>query len=200
MCRLVKRHLSIRLTGVNPDDPRAQRSRAKLRATILRLVADKDPAQITMSAVAQEAGVHRATAYQHFADVDALMADAMADAVARVAQAAALCPLDTPGAAVPPPLVELFEHVGAAAALYRRMLGTHGSALFAAHLRERVTAELADAFRAGRRPPGLDEVPLSFHAAYLAGALIGVIATWVGEAEPPSAEAAASGFWRLVRG
>lgn len=185
---------------MNPDDPRAQRSRDRLRETILRLAADKDPAAITMSEVAKHARVHRATVYQHFPDVDALMTDAMADAVAHVARAAASCPRDAPRDVVPPPLAELFRHVDATAALYRRMLGTQGSALFAARLRERLTTELANAFRAGRRPSGYDDVPLPLHAAYLAGALIGVIATWVTDETPAPVGEAALAFWRLFRG
>ncbi|TDQ05034.1 TetR/AcrR family transcriptional regulator [Labedaea rhizosphaerae] len=188
---------------MNPDDPRAQRSRARLRETVLRLAADEDPASITMAAVAKHAGVHRATIYQHFPDVDTLLAEAMADAVAHVARAAALCPLEAPATTVPPPLTELFQRFDDAAPLYRRMLGPQGSAQFAAHLRERLTAELAEAFRGGRRPPGFDDVPLPLHAAYLSGALIGVLATWVTDPAPVAATEAteaAAAFWRLFRG
>ncbi|MEV0602384.1 TetR/AcrR family transcriptional regulator [Streptomyces sp. NPDC050315] len=184
---------------MNLDDPRAQRSRARLRTAILELVADKDPAAISMSEVAKQAGVNRATVYQHFPDVNALVTDAMDEAVAHVAQAAALCPQDAPGDEVPEPLRELFQHFTGNAALYRRMLGAHGSALFATRLRERLTAELATAFRDGRRPGGADDVPPELHAAYLAGALIGVIATWITADTPAPADDTARAFWKLFR-
>ncbi|MFC6064949.1 TetR/AcrR family transcriptional regulator [Streptomyces ochraceiscleroticus] len=184
---------------MNLDDPRAQRSRARLRTAILELVADKDPAAISMSEVAKQAGLNRATVYQHFPDVNALVTDAMEDAVAQVARAAALCPQDAPRDEVPEPLHELFQHITANAALYRRMLGTHGSALFATRMRERLTAELAGAFRDGRRPSGFDDVPPEVHAAYLAGALIGVIATWITDDAPAPAGDRALAFWRLFR-
>lgn len=52
-------------------------------------------------------------------------------------------------------------------------------------------------------------MPVRTHAAYLAGALVGVIADWVGVGEASEAEGtegaappeeAALAFWRLVRG
>lgn len=184
---------------MNPDDPRAQRSRARLRATILDLVAAKDPAAITMSEVAHRSGVNRATVYQHFPDVDALVADAMEDAVTRTARAAALCPRDAPRDEVPSPLRELFDGIADNAPLYRRILGTQGSAAFATRLRERLTAELAASFAGGRRPSGLDDVPAEIHAAYLAGALIAVVATWITADDPAPATDTALAFWRLFR-
>jgi len=184
---------------MNLDDPRAQRSRARLRTAILELAAVKDPTAITMSEVAKHAGVNRATVYQHFPDVNALVTDAMEDAVAHVARAAALCPLDAPGNDVPRPLNALFQHVVDNAAVYRRMLGAQGSALLAARMRERLTTELTASFREGRRPAGFDDVPEEVHAAYLAGALIGVIASWITADTPVSAPETALAFWRLFR-
>ncbi|MFF4771332.1 TetR/AcrR family transcriptional regulator [Microtetraspora fusca] len=184
---------------MNPDDPRAQRTRARLRAAILDLAADKELGSITMAEVARRADVNRATVYLHFPDVDALVTDAMEDTVAQIARAAALCPRDAPRDRAPEPLTDLFEHVAARATLYRRMLGAQGSALFATRMRERLTAELAARFVDGSRPGGFDDVPADMHATYLAGALTGVIAHWVtGDRPAPAAEVTLA-FWRLFR-
>ncbi|WP_345038036.1 TetR/AcrR family transcriptional regulator [Streptomyces sannanensis] len=166
---------------------------------ILELAAVKDPASITMSEVAKHADVNRATVYQHFPDVNALVTDAMEDAVAHVARAAALCPLDAPRNDAPQPLNDLFQHIIDNAALYRRMLGPQGSARFTARMRERLTTELVTTFHEGRRPAGFDDVPDEVHAAYLAGALIGVIAHWISGDAPVSASAMALAFCRLFR-
>ncbi|GAA2212130.1 hypothetical protein GCM10009850_075920 [Nonomuraea monospora] len=182
---------------MNPEDPRAQRTRARLKAAMLELAVQQELATITMSALAKRAEVNRATIYLHYPDVDSLVTDAMEDAVAAVAGAAALCPLDAPRDRAPGPLVELFRHVEVNAQLYRRMLGSHGSARFGARMRERLTAELTQRFADGRRPSGWDDVPVGMHAAYLAGALVGVIAHHVAEESP--AEEAALAFWRLFR-
>src|SRR5690606_42068527 len=94
ICRLINKCRIV--SAVNPDDPRAQRTRASLRAAVLDLAAERDLSAITVSAVAKRAGLNRATFYLHYPDVDALAADAMEEAVAHVARAAALCPLDAP--------------------------------------------------------------------------------------------------------
>ena len=85
------------------------------------------------------------------------------------------------------------------ATLYRRMLSARGSALFAASMRDRLAAELAQSFNGGSRPIGFDDVPAEVHAAYLAGALSGVIAQWVAGDHPASAEEVALWVWRLSR-
>ncbi|PDP89215.1 TetR family transcriptional regulator [Glycomyces fuscus] len=205
---------------MNPDDPRVQRTRDRLRTALLSLTAESESGSVTVSTVARRAGVNRATVYQHYADLDALITDAMESAVAHVARCAALCPLDAPRDRAPEPLVDLFGHVADSAVLYRRMLSDHGSARFTNRLRGRLAEELAARFEEGARPPGFDGVPVRTHAAYLAGALVGVIADWVGvraggAAEPGETAApdgapaprgatapqdAALAFWRLVRG
>jgi AcrR family transcriptional regulator len=178
------------------DDPRARRTRASLRAAALALAGEGEPATLTLSAVAQRAGVNRATVYLHYPDLDALFADAMEDAVATVAGAAALCPLDAPRGGAPAPLVDLFEHVCAHADLYRRMLGPQGSARFATRLREALTEALVERFSAGARPPA-DGIPLPVHAAYLAGALAGVIAHCAADGTR-SAASTATATWHLL--
>jgi AcrR family transcriptional regulator len=182
---------------VPPDDPRARRTRAGLRAAALELAGERDPAALTLSAVAKRAGVNRATVYLHYADLDALFADAMEEAVATLARAAQLCPLDAPAGTAPPPLVELFEHVAAHATLYARMLGPQGSARFAARLREALQEALLERFRGAAAPASAAGVPLGVHAAFLAGALVGVIAHCVAN-EPPSAADTAGATWRLL--
>lgn len=180
-----------------PDDPRARRTRASLRAAALALASEQDPASLTLSAVATRAGVNRATVYLHYPDLDALLADAMEEAVATVARAAGLCPLDAPPDGAPPPLVELFEHVTGHGVLYARMLGPQGSARFAVRLREALAEALLERFRAGARPPAAEGVPLSVHAAYLAGALAGVIAHCAADGTR-SAAGTATATWRLL--
>ncbi|MFC7510454.1 TetR/AcrR family transcriptional regulator [Streptomyces thermocarboxydus] len=107
-------------------DPRARPSRTRLRKAILELAATKEIGAITMSEIARQAGVNRATVYQHFPDVNALVTNAMADAVAHVARAAALCP-STHRATRHPTLHALFRRVSDSRPLYRRMLATRGT-------------------------------------------------------------------------
>ncbi|MFF0390746.1 TetR/AcrR family transcriptional regulator [Kitasatospora sp. NPDC004615] len=184
---------------MNLDDPRVQRTRARLREAILELVAEQDLDAITISAVANRAGINRATVYQHYPDVHALVVDAMDGPIAEVARAVRVCPADAPPDRAPEALAGLFEHIAARAAVYRCALGDQGSAGFAGRMREQVTAALAERFHEGKRPAGFDDVPADVHAAYLAGALLGVVTHWItGERPAPASELAAA-FWRLFR-
>lgn len=183
---------------MNPDDPRVQRTRDRLRAALLSLAAEQELGSVTMAAVARRARINRATVYQHYADLASLVADAMEGAVSHVARCAELCPLDAPRDSAPEPLEALFSHVSEHAVLYRRMFSENGSARFTNLLRSRITGVLAARLARGARPPGFDDVPAPLHAAYLAGALAGVIAAAADGEGSPAANALAT--WKLLRG
>ncbi|MBB4939305.1 MULTISPECIES: TetR/AcrR family transcriptional regulator [Streptosporangium] len=180
------------------DDPRVRRTRTRLRTAVLELAAERDPDSITVAEIAQRAEVNRATVYVHYRDRDDLVLDAMEAAIGELAAEAARCPYREAGP-VPASLVALFEHVGARAPLYRRMLGPYGSARFCARLREALVAELRGPFAAGSRPPGHDGVPPEVHAHYLAGALVGVVTCWLEEHPPRPAGEIAAFTWSLIR-
>ncbi|HEX5597852.1 MAG TPA: TetR/AcrR family transcriptional regulator [Micromonosporaceae bacterium] len=180
-------------------DPRTRRTRESLRAAALDLAVERELSDITMSQVAQRAGVNRATVYLHYPDLDALLADAMEEAAARLAYAAAICPLAAPREVAPQPLVDLFEQVAADGVRYRRMLGPQGSPRCAARIRDRFAAELRRRFEQGARPSGFDDVPIDVHAAYLAGAITGVITHWITSDPPAPAADVALATWRLFR-
>ncbi|MEV5576432.1 TetR/AcrR family transcriptional regulator [Spirillospora sp. NPDC052269] len=184
---------------MNPDDPRVRRTRARLRTAILELATEHGLDAVTIAAVAKRAEINRATVYLHYPDVDALAVDAMNDAVAHVTRAAALCPLDAPRDQPPAPLLDLFERIGASRVIYAHLLGEQGSARFAARMRDRLTAALCERFTAGSRPAGFDDIPIETHAAYLAGALLGVITQWTTQEHLTPAPAAAADFWKLFR-
>jgi AcrR family transcriptional regulator len=61
------------------DDPRARRSRAAALAAATGLLAEGGPAKVTHAAVAQRAGVGRATVYRHWPDQQSLLLDALAN-------------------------------------------------------------------------------------------------------------------------
>ncbi|WP_196218017.1 TetR/AcrR family transcriptional regulator [Streptomyces blattellae] len=61
------------------DDPRARRSRAAALAAATELLTEGGPDKVTHAAVAQRAGVGRATIYRHWPDQQALLLDALAN-------------------------------------------------------------------------------------------------------------------------
>ncbi|NYI06942.1 TetR/AcrR family transcriptional regulator [Allostreptomyces psammosilenae] len=224
------------------EDPRVRRTRDLLRRAALELAAERDPDGITVADIAERATVNRATVYQHYADRDALLLDAMGETIADLSRACARCPLTSPSERVPAELVELFRHVERHAALYGRVLGPRGSARAAGRLREVLAEEIlaqltaaapapavpgsADpappavptpaapdraAGRAGgvaAAPARAEGVPPAQRAHYLAGALAGLFAHWLGEgaerngkpAPRMPAETMARHAWSLLGG
>ncbi|MEW2404159.1 TetR/AcrR family transcriptional regulator [Streptomyces sp. NPDC046862] len=60
------------------DDPRARRSRAACLAAATELLVEGGPERVTHAAVAERAGVGRATVYRHWPDLQSLLLDALA--------------------------------------------------------------------------------------------------------------------------
>lgn len=63
------------------DDPRARRSRAAALAAATELLVEGGAERVTHAAVAERAGVGRATVYRHWPDQEALLCDALANDV-----------------------------------------------------------------------------------------------------------------------
>ena len=63
------------------DDPRARRSRAAALIAATELLVEGGPERVTHAAVAQRAGVGRATIYRHWPDQQTLLFDALANDV-----------------------------------------------------------------------------------------------------------------------
>lgn len=66
---------------MTPQDPRAARTRAKLRQALLEECAERPLEEIGVAALVRRAGVGRATFYVHYPDLEALAVDACADVV-----------------------------------------------------------------------------------------------------------------------
>lgn len=60
------------------DDPRARRSRSAALTAATQLLVEGGPERVTHAAVAQRAGVGRATVYRHWPDTQTLFLDAIA--------------------------------------------------------------------------------------------------------------------------
>ncbi|WP_181807206.1 TetR/AcrR family transcriptional regulator [Streptomyces shenzhenensis] len=63
------------------EDPRARRSRTAALTAATELLVEGGPAHVTHAAVAQRAGIGRATVYRHWPDQRALLVDALAHSV-----------------------------------------------------------------------------------------------------------------------
>jgi AcrR family transcriptional regulator len=173
-------------------DPRTERTRARLRESLLDLCAQSPLDQLNVATVVRAAGVGRATFYLHYPDLQALAVDASAEIV-REAVEALHAWRGAPDPAHPPAaLTAFFTQVGANAELYRGLLHPGG----AGPLGELLHRELRERSRAERALVGAPAPEL--FASAVSAAFAGVLADWLHgliEADPAGI---AGHVWRLL--
>ncbi|CAN5280518.1 hypothetical protein BH11ACT3_BH11ACT3_18300 [soil metagenome] len=179
-------------------DPRIARTRRSLQESLLELARERELDEISVADVAERAGVNRSSFYQHYADKETLLADAL-DAAAEDAGA------DLPSlieVTLEPPhvLVAYLEHLDANATLYARVLGEHGSAVAVARLRSRLHEVVLDGISRSSDPVLFEGLPRDVVAASVAGSVMGVLTVWLQLEPRPKPGVAAGWLWRVLLG
>ncbi|MEW2398848.1 TetR/AcrR family transcriptional regulator [Streptomyces sp. NPDC046862] len=177
---------------MTPDDPRAARTRARLREALLDECARRPLAEVSVAALVRRAGVGRATFYLHYADLEALAVDACADFVREAVDALHAWRGRPDPVRAPAALLEFFAGLTPHADLYRALLTPGGGGplgrvlhrdLRAYSLRERELAGAADA-------------PLV--ASAVAATFAGVLADWLHGLIEASSDDIAHQSWQLL--
>ncbi|MFJ4670072.1 TetR family transcriptional regulator [Kitasatospora purpeofusca] len=174
------------------EDPRAARTRARLRQALLEECAEQPLSAIGVAAVVRRAGVGRATFYVHYADLEALAVDACADVV-REAVDALHAWRGTPDPAAPPPalaafLAALLPYAG----LYRSLLTPGGGG----PLGQVLHRELRERSRTERTLAGAPQPELV--ASMVAGAFTALLADWLHGSVEATPDHLAARTWRLL--
>lgn len=139
---------------MTPEDPRAARTREKLRRALLAECAERPLEEVGVAALVRRAGVGRATFYVHYADLEALAVDACADVVREAVEALHAWRGRPDPVSAPPALLAFFADLAPHAGLYRALLSPGGGGplghvlhrdLRARSLAERTLAGAADA-------------------------------------------------------
>ncbi|MEU6741178.1 TetR/AcrR family transcriptional regulator [Streptosporangium sandarakinum] len=171
-------------------DRRVRRTRSALAHALIELAEERELTRISVSDVAEGAGVSRSAFYHHYRDVHELAEDActaMIDDLIDSVPGPALDSAELVREAIGS-LTAFFDSLLGHAGLYRALLGPHGSARVTGHLRRRIAAVVHDRLvraDAGRWP---ERVPHDVMAAFTAGALVGVAVEWLEDARlrPPA--------------
>ncbi|MDA0633640.1 TetR/AcrR family transcriptional regulator [Nonomuraea sp. MCN248] len=181
-------------------DRRVRRTRSALAQALLRLVEQRDLARISVSDVAEDAGVSRSAFYDHYRDVHELAEDACTAMIDDLIES-------LPGPALNSPdlvreatrsLEAFFASLAGHAGLYRALLGPHGSARVAGHIRRRISAVIQDRLAHADAGEWPERFPHDVTASFAAGALMGVAADWL-EGGCPRAPAEMAGVtWPLL--
>jgi AcrR family transcriptional regulator len=190
-------------TGVpreSSDDPRVRRTRRSLQEALLALAADQDFAAITVRAITRQAGINRATFYQHYRDKADLIAqtlDSLFDELTAEGRAFVAAHLPLTPDVVPPPLISLFQHVGERPALYCRLL-RDGTSPFASRLRVFHEEQFKRVWPDMRTVIGAGDAPVEVRAGFAAAATHGLIGWWLEHGRRERPEAMARWLWELL--
>ena len=139
---------------------------------MIGLVDEQDLAKITVADVAERADVSRSTFYDHYRDVHELAEAACTAMIDDLIESLPVFSHDPAGQDPTQSLQAFFASLAEHAGLYRSLLGPQGSARVIDHVRGRMTDAVHTA--TCRTTDDAD-----VHAAFVAGALIGVAADWL---------------------
>ncbi|MFG2624801.1 TetR/AcrR family transcriptional regulator [Streptomyces sp. NPDC048473] len=174
------------------EDPRAARTRAKLRRALLDECAQHPLTDVSVAALVRRAGVGRATFYLHYSDLEALAVDACADVV-RDAVDALHAWRGTPDPASPPPaLIAFFTGLAPHAGLYRALLRPGGGGPLGHVLHQDLRARS----RTERTLAGAPQPDLI--ASAVAATFAGVLADWLHGLIEKTPTEIAHQTWRLL--
>ncbi|MCM2416852.1 TetR/AcrR family transcriptional regulator [Streptomyces sp. RKAG293] len=175
-----------------PADPRAARTRARLRQALLDECAQHPLADVSVAALVRRAGVGRATFYLHYGGLEALAVDACADVV-RDAVDALHAWRGTPDPENPPPaLAAFFTGLVPHAGLYRTLLRPGGGGPLGQVLHQDLRARS----RAERALVGAPRPDLI--ASAVAATFAGVLADWLHGLIEATPEEITHQIWNLL--
>jgi AcrR family transcriptional regulator len=176
-------------------DPRIARTRTSLREALFSLAREHPLDEISISDIAERAGINRSTYYQHYSDKDTLLAEAL-DAVIDDAIEAEHPLTESAGERI---LLEYLRHVQEHAALYRSLLGEGGSATIQVRMSRRLQEIIVQAFETVGQQ-GATDVPTEVTAAAIAGAALAAVRAWLDLSPLPTAEVASGWIWTVIQG
>ncbi|MCX4579637.1 TetR/AcrR family transcriptional regulator [Streptomyces sp. NBC_01571] len=177
---------------MTPEDPRAARTRDRLRRALLAECAERPLEEVGVAALVRRAGVGRATFYLHYADLEALAVDTCADVVREAVDALHAWRGRPDPVSAPPALLSFFTGLAPHAGLYRALLSPGGGGplghvlhrdLRARSLTERTLAGAPDA---------------ALVASAVAATFAGVLADWLHGLLVGTPEEVAHQVWQLL--
>lgn len=172
-------------------DARQEKTLARLTTAILRLATDGPVADVSVSALAAAAGVHRSTVYTYAASPVELLQRVLRTELddLRAAYLVGVAPEDA-AAAVSGVTRAVLQHVDAHDVIYRRGLGAESGssslhALLSEHFEGSIELLLA---QHSVDVPAADDLERRTIARYLADGTIGAIDVWLARPRPRDVE------------
>lgn len=179
-------------------DARQRRTRAALYAAVLELAAERGPAEISVTALAERAGVHRSTVYEHGGSPLGVLQRALAEELDTLREAHLRdVPPERVAAALRGVTLGVFAHVDHYAAVYRKLDAASGATLHAflsEHFQTSTRMLLAQSSLAVPfEVAGVSHARVEDAAVrYIADGVVGLIAVWLNDPEPRDPQVALS--------
>lgn len=168
-------------TGEKRVDRRILRSRKAIVEAYERLLIDRDPSKITVSAIAREANIDRKTFYVHFGTIEGLL-----DAVAEDITASIVGEVEgrlsgkraeeAPGEALNSFFAALNEAISANLVLNRRFVECTSTETIVRRFRKPFARILRER---GHRPLGMRDDMLEYYLTFLFGGIISIYRYWM---------------------
>lgn len=169
-------------TSGDASEPRAARTLQKLSDALLRLLAREELAEVSVTELCREAGVHRTTFYGHYAGVEDLAAAVFAglldDLSAVSLTSEHLETADEISRTYVGTLENLLARVAEARPVYRALFSAQFSGGFRAQLAARMRSRVQLALDEWRARGVASDVDTALASAYIAGGLVGAIEAW----------------------
>ncbi|TVR61088.1 MAG: TetR family transcriptional regulator [Spirochaetaceae bacterium] len=176
-------------------DSRTRRTRAKLWSGLIALMDEKEFSAISVSDIAEHAGVNRVTFYRHFTDKNDLLLRGLEKTMGDVIeQLEPYADIGTESVAERN-YVRIFRHVYNNRKLYRALVGPDGTGVLVAGLKDYFGSAYIRHMSARLGAPRL---PTRFVADFVSSAFIGVIARWIFSDAPESPEVMAKQFVTII--
>lgn len=177
---------------IRKTDRRIVRTRQLLREALMQLIVERGYDAITIQDITDRANVARTTFYLHFSDKDDLLFQTMRDLYEELFASALLPTLEEVHEGHFGGDATDFAHVQQHADFYRIMFSEKGSAAFMARVRRYLAQFIQERLLEPLLPPGTQpRIPLGIVAHFITGAQLGLLAWWVEQDMPYSAEAMA---------
>jgi AcrR family transcriptional regulator len=178
-------------------DRRVRRTRELLRGALLSLIQEKGYDRITVQDIIDRADVGRSTFYAHYRDKDELLRSGFEDIHAALVAEMDASAASAKGAFLQPMIV-LFEHVGRHRHLWSSLTRKGGADLITRIVRTSADELVRAHFRV--QLPDLDPgtARYEFAAAFVVGALMGVLVSWLDSDSQATAQEVHGEFRRLA--
>lgn len=162
-------------------DPRVRRTKQEFQQALLDLLENQEYERITVSQIAQQAGLNRATFYLHYEDKEDLLEQYLSKYLDEFKRGAIIIPKEFRyDSHYPHPLfIRMFEHMEENIKFYQIMLSDLDNSKIYFSIKMIIASFVEDASEYMQRDGINYDVPVNLSNAYITEAYLGTILWWL---------------------